>query len=521
MLSLTVDGNGNVWAGSWTDGAHKYDGVAWVTYDASNSDLMGDQIECFAVEQDSIMWIANHTSSTGGVSRYDGTAWTNYNPGNSGIGDHRIYSISISGDDKYFGTGILGVSKFDGASWSFYATSNEPHCNYITSIDRDNAGSIYFGTMFYGVAVLNAGTWSYYYSGNSGLGDDYVNCVYVDPTGTLWVGTQYSGAYKYDGMSWTNYNTSNSGLLGDIILSITMDSLGNLWLGTAGWDGPGGQNGALAKFDGSTWTNYYLENSGLIDDDGLTVTVDHGDTVWVGTEEGVSKFNQFTGSWTDYTTADGLVDNRVERIAIDSKNDKWFATLGGVSKFDGASWKSYTETDGIASNSVKDIAVEADKVWIATANGMSVFEEGAWATYRQTDGLVDNNVTSVRVDASGYAWFGTDRSGISRFDDSGAGVPATEGPARLRLVAYPNPFTDNLYVRYEAQVGGEAGHAVKIYDLSGRLVRSIQPLSSGSGTIMWDGKNETGQEITTGIYFIRVQTASGKTLGTEKAIFVR
>ncbi len=533
FLSLTVDGNDDVWAGSWTAGVYRYDESGWQNYTSSNCDLMGDQIECFDVEEDSIIWIGNHSWSTGGVSRFDGTNWTNYNTDNSEIGEKDIYSISIDGDNKYFGTSTKGVSKYNGSSWSSYRTSNEPHCNWITSIDTDNMGNIYFGTSFYGIAIFDGDIWSSYYTGNSGLGDDFINCVYLDDGDTLWVGTQYDGLYKYDGISWTNFDEGNSGLLGNIILSIAKDSQSNLWLGTAGWDGPMGQDGALAKFDGTNWTNYYLQNSGIIDDDGLNVAVDNGDTIWIGTEEGVSKFDQFGNDWTDYTTADGLADNFVTRIAIDTNNTKWFATRwGGVSKFDGSGWINYDESDGIADNDVRDIAVDGEKIWIATENGVSVFESDNWTTYRQVDGLADNDVTSVCVDNTGYKWFGTAKCGISMYDDNEVCVSESISQLRYNLLVYPNPFREKTVISYQLSVisknqkpitGYQLPITLSIYDLSGRLIRTITPYASRITPyeVTWDGTDETRERVKTGVYFIKLQTESGRTIGTGKMIFIK
>jgi len=525
FLSIIVDGNDNVWAGSWTAGIYKYNGSSWENITSSNSNLMGDQIECFAVEEDTIIWIGNHSWSTGGVSRFDGTNWTNYDTGTSGIGAKNIYSISINSNDKYFGTEANGISKlnYSNNSWSYYRTSNEPHCNYITSIDSDHNDKVYFGTAYAGVATFDGIIWSSYNSGNSGLSDDFVNCVYIDNGDTLWIGTQYSGLFKFDQTSWTNFDTLNSDLLGNNIVSITKDSQGNLWLGTEGWSGPSGQNGAVTKFDGSNWTNYYLQNSGLIDDDGLNVTVDNGDTIWIGSDEGVSKFNQFDNIWTNYTTSNGLVENHVRRITIDAENNKWFATRGGVSKFDGINWTNYTVSNGIANNDVKDIAVKEGTVWIATANGVSGFKDGSWITYRQIDGLADNYVSAVCIDSSGYKWFGTEECGISKYDDTGTGIIDSDTSLGIKLFAFPNPFRNKTNIRYHFEgIPLKDGYPIlKIYDLSGRLIRSLNSLSSTTGLTTWDGRDKNGNKVKTGIYLIKIQTAPGKFIGTGKMIFIK
>ncbi len=525
FLSLTVGGNDYVWAGSWTSGVYVYNGSVWNNYNSSGP-LMGNQIECFAVEEDSVIWIANHSNSAdGGVSKFNGTTWVHYNTYNSGIQDKRIYSISIDGVNKYFGTGVEGTSKYNNSTWSSFKTSNEPHCNWITSIADNNNGTVYFGTEYYGIAVYDNGVWSLYYSGNSGLYDNNVNCVYIDAGDTLWVGTQWSGVFKHYGSTWIHYDTLNSGLLGNIILSIVKDSQGNLWLGTAGWDGPGGQDGALAKFTGSSWTNYYLSNSGIIDDDGLNVTVDKGDTIWIGSEEGISKYNQFTNSWTNYTTANGLIHNYVRAIAIDSLNNKWFATRGGVSEFDGSTWTNFNMSNGIANNEVRDIAIDSSNIWIATENGVSFFDGANWTTYRQTDSLADNYVKAVCVDVFNNKWFGTRRCGISIYNENTLGVSeiVTDIQVNVNLLMYPNPFTDEIQIHFQVEdnCSKQGFPIVRIFDISGRLVYSIKSISGNSGFVSWDGSDENNEFVNSGVYFIKIQISPENIIGSKRAILIR
>jgi Bacterial Ig-like domain (group 2)/Two component regulator propeller len=86
------------------------------------------------------------------------------------------------------------------------------------------------------------------------------------------------------------------------------------------------------------WTNYNTSNSGLINDTVYAIAIDAQGNKWIGTEKGLSKFNNI--EWTNYNTSgDGLVKSRVVFIAIDSKGNKWIGDdLSGVSKFDGTHW---------------------------------------------------------------------------------------------------------------------------------------------------------------------------------------
>ncbi|MCD4707613.1 MAG: T9SS type A sorting domain-containing protein [Candidatus Sabulitectum sp.] len=525
FLSLTIDGNDNVWAGSWVNYVFVYDGSIWTNYDNSNSSLLGNNIEAFEVESDSILWISNHpaspTPSNSGVARYDGS-WSILTPAGSGLPDPYVYAISNADGVTWFGTSIHGTAGYDGTTWDYLETINEPHTNYFTSVEYGSVGTsdvcLYFGTDHTGIAILNEGIWSSYQSASCGLGDNYINDLHIDDN-ILWAACQFTGVWQYDGSSWQNFNAGNSDLLGDIILSADTDTQGNIWFGTSGWTGPGGQDGAVSRFNGTTWTNYYLQNSGLIDDDNLNVSVGPGDTIWIGTEEGISKFDG-SSNWTDYHTGNsGLIENHVVSISFDETGGKWFATQGGISHFSEGTWTSYTTADGLPANSVREICIsDSGIVWAATDGGIAFYEESTgWTAYTQTDGLADDNVTCAGMGEGELVWLGTYRCGVSSFDRLGTGIftpdPAETGTAGW-ILAFPNPFTSTVHIQYSLPVQEHV--QISVFDMSGRIVKTLanETQQADQHSVYWDGTGQNGTQLSGGMYFYQISsnsiTASGK-----------
>lgn len=82
--------------------------------------------------------------------------------------------------------------------------------------------------------------------------------------------------------------------------------------------------------------------------------------------------------------------------------------------------------------------------------------------------------------------------------------------------AYPNPFNRSTEIRYTIPFGKTAEMAV--FDLHGRFVRSLGESLKESGTIHWDGLNDNGEPISSGIYFIRLQ--NHEMLITQKVIYL-
>jgi uncharacterized lipoprotein YddW (UPF0748 family) len=73
----------------------------------------------------------------------------------------------------------------------------------------------------------------------------------------------------------------------------------------------------------------------------------------------------------------------------------------------------------------------------------------------------------------------------------------------LLFSSFPNPFNPSTTIRYDLPDYAEVG--VSIFDLSGRLVRTLSQSHSVSSELSWDGTNETGQAVSGGVYLCRLQ----------------
>ncbi|MGE5176578.1 MAG: S8 family serine peptidase [Hyphomicrobiales bacterium] len=100
-------------------------------------------------------------------------------------------------------------------------------------------------------------------------------------------------------------------------------------------------------------------------------------------------------------------------------------------------------------------------------------------------------------------------------------VATTEAPpARLRVAAVPNPVAGAGAIRFDLPA---AGHArVAVFDAAGRLVRVLMdgPLTAGPHAIAWDGRDDRGSRLPSGVYFARVQ-AAGKSQSAKVVLFGR
>ncbi|MEE9554671.1 MAG: T9SS type A sorting domain-containing protein [candidate division Zixibacteria bacterium] len=101
-----------------------------------------------------------------------------------------------------------------------------------------------------------------------------------------------------------------------------------------------------------------------------------------------------------------------------------------------------------------------------------------------------------------------------------AGVRNDIVPKRLSISsAYPNPFNSNVMFEFSMPDAGEAQGAV--FDLLGRKVKTIvdRHFTAGTHTIVWNGENESGRVVGSGIYFFRLE--SGNKLAVEKVTLLK
>ena len=98
--------------------------------------------------------------------------------------------------------------------------------------------------------------------------------------------------------------------------------------------------------------------------------------------------------------------------------------------------------------------------------------------------------------------------------------------SNIQLELSPNPFSpdgdgfdDELNIEYQIPLGSNL--TLKIYDVKGRLVRTLlneQPQVSGK--TVWDGKNDEGKIVRTGIYILLVQITGEHRESKKAAISV-
>ena len=71
---------------------------------------------------------------------------------------------------------------------------------------------------------------------------------------------------------------------------------------------------------------------------------------------------------------------------------------------------------------------------------------------------------------------------------------------------YPNPFNPSTKISFAIPLAGNV--ALSIYDILGRRVRSLtdERYEAGKHEVFWDGKDDSGSSVASGVYFYRLAT---------------
>ncbi|HMB71656.1 MAG TPA: PQQ-dependent sugar dehydrogenase [bacterium] len=139
-------------------------------------------------------------------------------------------------------------------------------------------------------------------------------------------------------------------------------------------------------------------------------------------------------------------------------------------------------------------------------------------------------VADVRLGPDGALWLaalgnpGGVARGVYRIrpDTAAVDVPATAAPAGSGPLGVPNPARAGrpAEIRFAADVAGPV--VARVHDAAGRLVRTVRSRApaAGSAAVAWNGMGEDGSPLPAGVYWVRVETASGR-VRTAKVTLVR
>jgi hypothetical protein len=85
----------------------------------------------------------------------------------------------------------------------------------------------------------------------------------------------------------------------------------------------------------------------------------------------------------------------------------------------------------------------------------------------------------------------------------------------------PNPFNPSTRIVYVVPTGGEVRVTLDVFDVNGRRIRRLasERPSTGRVAIEWDGRDDAGRAMASGVYFYRL--VAGATTITRRMTLLK
>jgi hypothetical protein len=468
---------------------------------------------------------------TGWVRRYNGSV--------NGRDGANAMAIDDSGNVYVTGVGVgcllqddCFTIKYDpegATAWQRVYDGLENGDDVARAITVDSSGNVYvtgraagLGTSGDFVTVkysVDANSWVRTYNGPANDWDA-ANAIAVDDSGNVYVTgtTRGSGTgidiltikyYPGGDTAWTRkYNGYAN--LDDFPTDIAVDDSGNVYVAGVENTIDKGAAGKISDLGDFCTIKYYP----------------NGDTAWLRTYNGpgndydcvqaiavdYSGFVYVTGGSrstainSDYATIKYLPDGDTAWVrryngAGDSYDGPLAIAVDGSGNVYVTGWSGGSGT-GDDYATVKYLA-NGDSGWVMTYNGPVNGYDAADA---------------IAVDDSGNVYVTGDSEGSGSFYDyctiKYVQTPSEvkdetgdrERPSEFDLSQnYPNPFNPSTKIEFTLAKSGFV--TLQIYDVLGRKVRTLvsEELSSGYKSVIWDGKNEDGDEVASGVYFYQLK----------------
>ena len=152
-----------------------------------------------------------------------------------------------------------------------------------------------------------------------------------------------------------------------------------------------------------------------------------------------------------------------------------------------------------------DAGNETEDTWIGyTPDGAIDYGESSTMSYDDAGNILD----IIGTEYEEGAWVNSGKTVFIYNGISGVAEEAGDVPSAIVLGAnYPNPF--NPATVFEVVLPARDTVSVEVYNMQGQLVGSIVRdalLPAGRHSFTWNGMNDRGEAVSSGVYFYRVRT---------------
>ncbi len=230
---------------------------------------------------------------------------------------------------------------------------------------------------------------------------------------------------------------TEQGLPQNTVTAIVQTPDGYLWLGT---------REGLVRFDGVRFTVLDTRTVPELGHNWVRcLLADRGGRLWIGTSGG-GLVRRDGERFTRYAERDGLPSEQVSALLEDRHGRLWVGTEGGgLARSEGNRFVREPSREALGA-SVRAIVEDESGLWVATEAGLARLHDGTLTSFAPEQGLSRRSVRSLLRDRQGVLWIGTD-AGLNRLQDGRFRVFTTgQGLSHDVVVALREDREGNLWI---------------------------------------------------------------------------
>ncbi len=138
--------------------------------------------------------------------------------------------------------------------------------------------------------------------------------------------------------------------------------------------------------------------------------------LWLGTEDGLARFDGVRFSLITHATQSALPDNYISALYVDRRQRLWIGTHAGISRIENGALVPPGHLPPLVHADVRAFAEDrSGTLWVGSRNGLISIDPATNAPSDHSRTLHDDRIQALTVDAAGVLWVGT-AAGLERFD---------------------------------------------------------------------------------------------------------
>ncbi|MCK5052547.1 MAG: SBBP repeat-containing protein [Candidatus Cloacimonetes bacterium] len=413
------------------------------------------------------------------------------------------YSLNSSGGYDIF------VAKIDATgNWLWVTQAGESGWDSGNTIALDDNGNSYLTGWFEGTTIF--GSYSLTSSGESDI-----FAAKMDANGNWQWATEAGGSGTDEGYTIATDDNGNSYVTGCFE--------GTATFGPYSLNSSGTYDIFVSKMDANGNWQWATEAGGSGTDEGFTIaTDDNGNSYVTGCFEGTATFGPYSLSSSG--------DNDIFVAKMDTNGNWLWATKAGCSSSawgngiaiddNGNSYVTGAFMDTVTFGSYSLNSSGSNDIFVA-----KIGTNGNWQWATKAGGNYPDHGTAIAIDYNGNSYvtgFFNDTATFGSHDLTSNGewdifiaklgnetsVESGIIPTKMGLSNYPNPFNPSTTIEFSIQNNSKV--KLTIHNTKGQKIKTLanDEFTEGSHSIIWNGINESGKSISSGVYLYKLNVNS-------------